>query len=465
MRRSGHLTAVLTYHRIAAAHEPVAARDASAPPRRLRPRRWRGSRAAGARSRSPTFSPHAPEGAPLRRDAVLVTFDDALRRLRATLAWPVLRALGIARAVRPDGASRGIRRPRSGGTACTRRARTAPGRCARRWGRSSSTRRAARAPRVPGPARARQDPAARRGDGARRRRRRAGRRRRPPAARVLALGRAARAGRRGRRPRPAHPHAPAPGPRAGRARGRRGRRIARGAGARVGRAAPAFAYPPGASRRRRRPPSREAGHRVAFTTRRGAVDLAAAARCDPAHQRRTADSAARCCARSRAAIALAAARERRRAPRPPDGRRRQAGRGLRHVALPEDRGDLHPHRAPRAGAARRARRDLPAAARARWRSCTPKRAPSSTARTTCRSSRARSWPASCTGCGAGRGRTWRAADVVRGTAGSLNFFVGGLAIFPKVAHGARLMQADGVVARALPLRQPPGRRRASSSAG
>jgi colanic acid/amylovoran biosynthesis glycosyltransferase len=35
-------------------------------------------------------------------------------------------------------------------------------------------------------------------------------------------------------------------------------------------------------------------------------------------------------------------------------------------------------------------------------------------------------------------------EVVAGTAGSLNFFVGGLAIFPKVAHAARLMQADGV---------------------
>jgi glycosyltransferase involved in cell wall biosynthesis len=35
-------------------------------------------------------------------------------------------------------------------------------------------------------------------------------------------------------------------------------------------------------------------------------------------------------------------------------------------------------------------------------------------------------------------------DVARGTFGSLNFFAGGLAIFPKVAHAARLMEANGV---------------------
>lgn len=35
-------------------------------------------------------------------------------------------------------------------------------------------------------------------------------------------------------------------------------------------------------------------------------------------------------------------------------------------------------------------------------------------------------------------------DVLRGTLGSLNFFVGSLGIFPKVAHAARLMEADGV---------------------
>jgi glycosyltransferase involved in cell wall biosynthesis/peptidoglycan/xylan/chitin deacetylase (PgdA/CDA1 family) len=36
-------------------------------------------------------------------------------------------------------------------------------------------------------------------------------------------------------------------------------------------------------------------------------------------------------------------------------------------------------------------------------------------------------------------------DVVLGTRGSLNFLVGGLGIFPKVAHAARLMQDEGVV--------------------
>ena len=36
------------------------------------------------------------------------------------------------------------------------------------------------------------------------------------------------------------------------------------------------------------------------------------------------------------------------------------------------------------------------------------------------------------------------AAVARGTLGSLNFFVGGLSIFPKVAHAARLMEAEGV---------------------
>ena len=35
-------------------------------------------------------------------------------------------------------------------------------------------------------------------------------------------------------------------------------------------------------------------------------------------------------------------------------------------------------------------------------------------------------------------------DLLAGTWGSLNFFVGALGIFPKVAHAARLMQADGV---------------------
>lgn len=35
-------------------------------------------------------------------------------------------------------------------------------------------------------------------------------------------------------------------------------------------------------------------------------------------------------------------------------------------------------------------------------------------------------------------------DVLRGTWGSLNFFVGALGIFPKVAHVARLLEADGV---------------------
>jgi colanic acid/amylovoran biosynthesis glycosyltransferase len=36
------------------------------------------------------------------------------------------------------------------------------------------------------------------------------------------------------------------------------------------------------------------------------------------------------------------------------------------------------------------------------------------------------------------------ADLLRGTWGSLNFFVGALGIFPKVAHVARTMEADGV---------------------
>jgi colanic acid/amylovoran biosynthesis glycosyltransferase len=36
-------------------------------------------------------------------------------------------------------------------------------------------------------------------------------------------------------------------------------------------------------------------------------------------------------------------------------------------------------------------------------------------------------------------------DVAWGTRGSLNYFAGGLAVFPKVAHAARLMQAGGVV--------------------
>jgi glycosyltransferase involved in cell wall biosynthesis len=35
-------------------------------------------------------------------------------------------------------------------------------------------------------------------------------------------------------------------------------------------------------------------------------------------------------------------------------------------------------------------------------------------------------------------------SLVRGTAGSLNFFLGAVGIFPKVAHAARLMEADGV---------------------
>jgi glycosyltransferase involved in cell wall biosynthesis len=45
-----------------------------------------------------------------------------------------------------------------------------------------------------------------------------------------------------------------------------------------------------------------------------------------------------------------------------------------------------------------------------------------------------------------RPRTYLATlwDVLRGTWGSLNFFAGGLAIFPKVVHDARLMVAEGV---------------------
>jgi glycosyltransferase involved in cell wall biosynthesis len=35
-------------------------------------------------------------------------------------------------------------------------------------------------------------------------------------------------------------------------------------------------------------------------------------------------------------------------------------------------------------------------------------------------------------------------DLLAGTSGSLNFFVGALGIFPKVTHAARLMQADGI---------------------
>jgi colanic acid/amylovoran biosynthesis glycosyltransferase len=35
-------------------------------------------------------------------------------------------------------------------------------------------------------------------------------------------------------------------------------------------------------------------------------------------------------------------------------------------------------------------------------------------------------------------------DLLRGTWGSLNYFVGALGIFPKVVHAARLMQADGI---------------------
>jgi colanic acid/amylovoran biosynthesis glycosyltransferase len=35
-------------------------------------------------------------------------------------------------------------------------------------------------------------------------------------------------------------------------------------------------------------------------------------------------------------------------------------------------------------------------------------------------------------------------DVIRGTWGSMNFFFGGLAVFPKVAHMARLMARDGI---------------------
>jgi colanic acid/amylovoran biosynthesis glycosyltransferase len=36
------------------------------------------------------------------------------------------------------------------------------------------------------------------------------------------------------------------------------------------------------------------------------------------------------------------------------------------------------------------------------------------------------------------------ADLLRGTWGSRNYFVGGLGIFPKVAHAARLMRAEGI---------------------
>ena len=48
------------------------------------------------------------------------------------------------------------------------------------------------------------------------------------------------------------------------------------------------------------------------------------------------------------------------------------------------------------------------------------------------------------------------AAMLRGTWRSPNFLLGGLGIFPKAAHAARLMERDGVQPRPLPLREPPG---------
>jgi glycosyltransferase involved in cell wall biosynthesis len=217
---------------------------------------------------------------------------------------------------------------------------------------------------------------------------------------------------------------------------------------RAGTAAPAFAYPAGGVTPAVEDAAREAGIEVAFATRRGAVDLAAARwmalpRINVGRRTRPLVLRAEL---ARPVVALAAARERRRAPTP--ARADAAGRPavayvmsrfpkisetfiLTEILALERRGvrvEVYPllrERArlvhPEARAVVERAHYLPFASRAilasqlYWLRRRP------------------------------RAYLGALLDVVRGTAGSLNFFVGGLAIFPKVAHGARLMQADGVV--------------------
>jgi colanic acid/amylovoran biosynthesis glycosyltransferase len=216
---------------------------------------------------------------------------------------------------------------------------------------------------------------------------------------------------------------------------------------RCGGAAPAFAYPGGGVSEVAQEAVRAAGIEIAFTARRGAVDLAGARwlalpRINVG--RRTAPLVLRA-ELARPALARAAARERRRpAPAAADVATRPAvayvmsrfpkitetfilgeilaleRRGMRVEVYPllRERARLvHPEAAAVADRAHY----LPFASVAvlasqlHWL----RRRPRAYLRA-----------------------LW---DVAAGTRGSLNFFAGGLAIFPKVAHAARLMQGAGVV--------------------
>jgi colanic acid/amylovoran biosynthesis glycosyltransferase len=216
---------------------------------------------------------------------------------------------------------------------------------------------------------------------------------------------------------------------------------------RAGAAAPAFAYPSGGVSAAVEDAVRAAGIEIAFSTRRGAVDLAAAhwmalPRINVGRRTRPLVLRAEL---ARPVVALAAARERR---RPPARAAADAARPavayvmsrfpkisetfiLTEILALERRGvrvEVYPllrERAalvhPEARAVVERAHYLPFASRAvlasqlYWLRREP------------------------------RAYLGALRDVASGTAGSLNFFVGGLAIFPKVAHAARLMQADGVV--------------------
>jgi glycosyltransferase involved in cell wall biosynthesis/peptidoglycan/xylan/chitin deacetylase (PgdA/CDA1 family) len=92
MRRSGQLT-VLTYHRIASGDEPIPPGLRSATLRGFAAQMKWLARSGRAVTIDEVLAARAQD-APLRRGAVLVTFDDAYADFR-DLAWPVMRAHGI----------------------------------------------------------------------------------------------------------------------------------------------------------------------------------------------------------------------------------------------------------------------------------------------------------------------------------------------------------------------------------
>jgi colanic acid/amylovoran biosynthesis glycosyltransferase len=212
---------------------------------------------------------------------------------------------------------------------------------------------------------------------------------------------------------------------------------------RCGAAAPAFAYPGGAVSAAAQEAARAAGVAVAFTTRRGVADVAAAqwlalprvnvgARTRPVALRAEL---------ARPVLALAAARERRRPAPAPAARPAVAYVMSRFPKITETfiLGEIL------ALERRGVRVEVYPLLRERTRLVHPEAAAVA--------ARAHYLPFFSLAVASSqlywlrrRPRAYLGAlrDLAAGTSGSLNFFAGGLAVFPKVAHAARLMRAGGV---------------------